>query len=100
MDHKNLTYKTHNAATVMRWRLTIEEFGPELIYIPGNKNIGADVLSYLPLDKTTEDNPNDSYYCANLLLAHRVGQWSTGVPILVRRRVRVPVGVDPRTGGV
>ena len=36
-DHKNRTYKTHNSARVMRWSLTIEEFGPELIYIPGNK---------------------------------------------------------------
>ena len=37
-DHKNLTYKTHNSAKDMRWRLTIEEFGPKLIYIPGNKS--------------------------------------------------------------
>ena len=36
-DHKHLTYKTHNSARVMRWRLTIEEFGPEVIYIPGDK---------------------------------------------------------------
>ena len=48
-DHKNLTYKTHNSARVMRWRLTIEEFGPELIYLPGDKNIVADSLSRLHL---------------------------------------------------
>ena len=44
-DHKNLTYKMHNSARVVRWRLTVEEFGTELIYIPGKKNIVADTLS-------------------------------------------------------
>ena len=46
-DHKNLTYKTHNSLRVMRWRLLIEEFGPELIYLPGVKNVVADCLSRL-----------------------------------------------------
>ena len=51
----------------MRWRLTIEEFGPELIYIPGNKNIVTNAFSCLPLDETTKDDPNNGYYCADLL---------------------------------
>ena len=29
----------------MRWRLTLEEFSPELIYIKGSINIVADALS-------------------------------------------------------
>ena len=33
----------------MRWRLLIEEFGPELRYIKGKHNIVADVLSRLQL---------------------------------------------------
>ena len=33
----------------MRWRLLIEEFGPELRYIKGEHNIVADVLSRLKL---------------------------------------------------
>ena len=66
-DHKNLTYKTHNSARVMGWRLTIEDFGPKLIYIPGNKNIVAKAISCLPLNEATNDNPNDGYYCADLL---------------------------------
>ena len=28
IDHKNVMYKTHNSACLMRWRLTIEDFGP------------------------------------------------------------------------
>ena len=38
-DHKNLVYKTFNTERVMRWRLLIEEFGPELRYIKGELNV-------------------------------------------------------------
>ena len=41
-DHKNLTYKTFNTERVMKWRLILEEYKPELIYyIQGSKNIGS-----------------------------------------------------------
>ena len=33
----------------MRWRLILEEYGPKLTFIPGNKNIVADALSRLEL---------------------------------------------------
>ena len=32
----------------MRWRLLLEEYGPEIVYIKGHKNIVADALSRLP----------------------------------------------------
>jgi hypothetical protein len=32
-DHRNLTYKNFNTERVLRWRLILEEFGPELLYI-------------------------------------------------------------------
>jgi hypothetical protein len=48
-DHQNLTYKQFNTDRVMCWRLLIEEFGPELIYIKGDHNIAADALSRPPL---------------------------------------------------
>jgi hypothetical protein len=51
-DHKNLTHKNFNTERVMRWRLILEEFGPELNYIKGEKNIVADALSRLQI------NPN------------------------------------------
>ena len=48
-DHKNLVYKHFNTERVMRWRLLIEEFGPELIYIKGANNIVADALSRMAM---------------------------------------------------
>ena len=48
-DHKNLTYKFFNTERVMRWRLILEEFGPELKYIKGENNVVADTLSRLEM---------------------------------------------------
>ena len=39
----------------MRWRLTIEEYGPELIYIKGETNVVADALSHLATIKNNND---------------------------------------------
>jgi hypothetical protein len=44
-DHENLTYKTFNSDQVMRWRLYIEEYSPELQYIKGTHNVVADALN-------------------------------------------------------
>jgi hypothetical protein len=46
-DHENLTYKHFNSDCVMRWRLFIEEYSPNLRYIKGNKNVAANALSRL-----------------------------------------------------
>jgi hypothetical protein len=58
-DHENLTYKSFNSDRVMRWRLYIEEYSPELQYIKGTHNVVADALSRLdkleePLEDTQE----------------------------------------------
>ena len=53
-DHENLTYKTFNSDRVMRWRLYIEEYSPDLQYIKGEKNVVADALSRLDM----EEEPN------------------------------------------
>jgi hypothetical protein len=54
-DHKNLTCKNFNTERVMRWRLVLEEYGPELLYIKGEDNIVADALSRLNLNEPTDD---------------------------------------------
>ena len=38
----------------MRWRLVLEEYGPELVYIKGESNVVADALSRLTIDDTRE----------------------------------------------
>ena len=48
-DHKNLVCKHFNTDRVMRWRLVLEEFGPELRYIKGEHNVVADALSRLDM---------------------------------------------------
>ena len=57
-DHKNLTYANFNTERVMRWRLILEEYGPELRYIKGPKNVAADALSRLPLKESEIDLEN------------------------------------------
>ena len=54
-DHKNLTHSNTQTVSqrIMRWRLVIEEFGIELIYIKGEHNVAADALSRLPRSDAT-----------------------------------------------
>ena len=49
-DHKNLVHESElkSSQRVMRWRLLLEEYGPEILYIKGHKNVVADALSRLP----------------------------------------------------
>ena len=51
-DHKDLTYKMFITERVMRWRLILKEFGPELKYIKEENNVVADALSCLEVDIT------------------------------------------------
>ena len=60
-DHQNLTYKTFNSERVMRWRLYIEEYSPDLHYIKGTNNVVADALSRLDMDDTPIEDTMDSF---------------------------------------
>ena len=71
-DHKNLTYKHFNTERVMRWRLILEEFSPELIYIKGENNIVADALSRLDI-QLTNDNFANYTDCLNYLAESYAG---------------------------
>ena len=54
-DHKNLTHTLSSFTTqrVMRWRLLLEEFGPEFAYKKGSENVVADALSRVPTKDET-----------------------------------------------
>lgn len=60
-DHKNLVYEAtlSESQRVMRWRLLLEEFGPNIIHIAGVDNIVADTLSRLK-SHTVEWDENES----------------------------------------
>jgi hypothetical protein len=53
----------------MRWRLIIEEYSPELIYLKGEHNIVADALSRLelisPENQQNQQNNHDMHYLAD-----------------------------------
>ncbi len=46
-DHKNLTQDTLGLTSdrAYRWRLLLEEFAPEIVYIKGIHNMVADTIS-------------------------------------------------------
>ena len=48
-DHKNLTYTEFNTDIVLIWRLILKEYGPDIEYINGERNILIDRLSRIPL---------------------------------------------------
>jgi hypothetical protein len=65
-DHKNLLYEKMASDRVMRWRLLIEEYGPEFQHVAGEKNVVADALSRLAANFETEvDNKPDASYMAH-----------------------------------
>ncbi|KAG6603064.1 Pol Polyprotein [Phytophthora cinnamomi] len=49
-DHKNLLFPRETSLRVKRWKLLLEEYRLEVVYIPGSQNIGADAFSRLRYD--------------------------------------------------
>ena len=71
-DHKNLTYKLSQFSTqrVLRWRLLLEEYGPNFHYKPGSTNVVADCLSRVPSKRLVRESKDekplsntDEIYC-------------------------------------
>ena len=60
-DHKNLTFNTLSVKRVLRWRTYIDQFGVDLCYIEGKKNVLADCFSRLPrMEKSFEEGGRSS----------------------------------------
>ena len=60
-DHKNLTWDALGLTSdqVYQWRLILEEYGPEIVYIKGIHNTIADAIS--PLEYVSPDtHSNDA----------------------------------------
>ena len=55
-DHKNFITDALGTASdrVYRWRLLLEEFAPEIVYIKGINNTVADAISRLDYTPTTK----------------------------------------------
>ena len=59
-DHLNLLYKKLASARLIRWRMLLEEFGPEVKYVQGVKNVVADAPSRLDLEPKSQDEVQDT----------------------------------------
>jgi len=53
-DHMNIVYGNLTNDRIVRWRLLLEEFGPEYCHIAGKDNVVADALSRLDMDSEEE----------------------------------------------
>ena len=48
-DNKNIIYDNLTTEQVLRWRLLLEEYAPNIKYIKGSNNYEGDALITLPL---------------------------------------------------
>ena len=57
-DHKNLVHAAtvSQSQRVMRWRMILEEFGPDIRHISGENNVVADAISRLPTAATEQSD--------------------------------------------
>jgi RNase H-like domain found in reverse transcriptase len=52
-DHKNIIYGNLTNDRIARWRLLLEEFGPQYVQVAGEDNVVADALSRLDMQART-----------------------------------------------
>ena len=62
-DHKNLTTKALELSSnrVYRWRLILEEYGPDIVYIKGAENTVADAISRLEFNPALKNNSKQNW---------------------------------------
>jgi transposase InsO family protein len=68
-DHKNILYKKLSNDRIIRWRLLLEEYGPEYVHIAGRDNVVADALSRMEADFNINEQDQNAYaqMCASVI---------------------------------
>ena len=63
-DHKNIIYGNLTNDRIARWRLPLEEFGPECgVQVAGTDNAVADALSRLDMDEPVSEYQQAQLAC-------------------------------------
>ena len=72
-DHENITYKNFNTDRLLQWILILEEYGPNIEYILGKKNIAADVIARLP-NNVNQNTTHETTYTTKTIrtLRHQI----------------------------
>ena len=102
-DHKNLQQEALGLTSdrVYRWRLILEEYGPEITYIKGVTNTVADALSRLEYDPSQNEKDlsyHERYCCMAVLLSHYMshgGEMSTA-DMCINSHTQVTTVLDDR----
>ena len=68
-DHKNIIYGNLTNDRIARWRLLLEEFGPEYVHVAGKDNIVADALSRMDIKDHTEAPQSETAQMAAYCMA-------------------------------
>jgi hypothetical protein len=78
-DHKNLMRDALGLTPdrVYQWRLLLEEYGPEIVYIKGIHNTVADAISWLEYDPSVNKTA-DNYSMKKSRVTHKAFKDKTG----------------------
>ena len=79
MTYENTDYASKR---VLRQRLTIEEFGADIVYIKGETNVVADALSRLPMRTSSSE---ENALLEELFLQRRVFEDEVAFPLDLER---------------
>ena len=60
-DNKNFICNSFNTDRVLRWRLILEDYGTDIEYMQGDKNIVADALSRFPINGNQDTTQESTY---------------------------------------
>ena len=62
-DHMNIIYGKLSNDRITRWRLLLEEYGPEYVHIKGIDNVVADALSRIDATESTFNKNSEENLC-------------------------------------